>query len=242
MSNSRIIFTEGGKGGVAKTEVALCLVSWYRHHGFDPVLLDFDVENTNKSGLQNFYPEARKLDIHKHGALDELFDACEQANGIVLADLGAGASAATAGWFEEAFDDAAELAIEFTAIGVVTNDAGAVQSALNWGTLLQDRVDYLIVLNEMSEKGSKFEYWHEEPAVEQFMGAFDPAIMKMGARVAEFQAELRNQAVTLDDVINGNVSTDFLRMLKNVQRAKRYRRAMFAGFDQASAILLPSNG
>ena len=238
-ASKRIVFTQGGKGGVAKTELALSLVSWYRQNGHDPVLLDFDVENTNKSCLQNFYPEALKFDIHREGALDELFDACAGDADIVLADLGAGAGAATSNWFEQAFEDAVELGIRFTAIGVVTNDAGAVQSALTWATHLQKRTDYLIVLNEMRESKCKFEYWHDEPAVTQFIDMFDPHVMKMAARVPELQAELRNQCVTLQDVIDGNVKTDFLSRTKNTARAKRFQRQLFDGFNAASEILLP---
>ena len=48
-----VLFTEGGNGGVAKTEVVLSLIPWYLKHGIEPILLDFDVENTNKSGLRH---------------------------------------------------------------------------------------------------------------------------------------------------------------------------------------------
>ncbi len=237
----RIVFTEGGKGGVAKTELALSLVSWYHCQNLSPVLLDFDVENSNKSSLANFFPEATKFDVHKEGALDELFDACDAGQDIVVADLGAGAGAATAHWFEQAFEDAFDLNIRFTAIGVLTNDAGAVQSVLQWATYLQSRVNYLIVLNEMREPDCQFEYWHEEPAVAQFTEIFSPHVMTMGARVMELQAELRNQCVTLQRVIDGKVETDFLRKMKNITRAKRYQRQLFAGFDEAKGILLPSS-
>lgn len=236
--NTRIVFTQGGKGGVAKTELALSLVSWYHSHDLRPVLLDFDTENTNNSSLKNFFPEATTFDVHQEGALDAFFDVCDQQEHLVLADLGAGAGHATASWFEQAFEDAAELNITFTAIGVVTNDAGAVQSALKWATHLQDRVNYLIVLNEMREPGSRFEYWHEEPAVDEFTRLFNPVVMTMGARIPELQAELRNQCVTLQDVIQGKVQTDFLKKTKNIVRAKRYQRHLFEGFELAQNILL----
>ena len=238
-TTTRIVFTEGGKGGVAKTEVALSLVSWYRHNGFNPVLLDFDTENTNKSSLQNFFPEAQKFDVHQNGALDELFDACDGDQQIVIADLGAGAGAATASWFEQAFEDAVELDILFTAIGVATNDPGAVQSVLKWTSYLQDRVNYIVVLNEMLESRCEFEFWNDEPAVAAFCNMFSPAVIKMAARVVEFQSEIRNQCVTLQDVIDGRVNTDFLRRTKNITRAKRFQRQLFQGFDSASQYLLP---
>jgi len=236
----RVAFTQGGKGGVAKTEVALSLISWYRLRGIEPSLLDFDIENTNKSGLQNFYPEARKLDIHDPGALDDFFDVCDQTKSdVVVADLGAGAGSATFPWFARAFGDAHDLGIRFTSIGVTNNEAGAVQSLLKWANELQEQVQYLIVLNELQEEGSLFEYWNDEPAVSDFQEIFSPKIMRMSARVQEFQAELRNRVATLQQVIDGEVDAPFLKLTKNIVRAKRYQREMLAGFDTASSILLP---
>ena len=238
--STRVIFTQGGKGGVAKTEVTLSLISWYREQGLSPALLDFDIENTNRSGLQNFYPEATKLDVHKDGTLDEFFDVCDQSpSGIVLADLGAGAGEATYSWFDEAFEDAADFGICFTSIGVTTNEAGAVQSILKWASHLQDRVDYLIVLNECHEKNSDFDYWKNEPATQRFVDAFSPQIMVMKARVQEFQAELRNHTGTLQGVIDGKMNDPYFHLAKNRYRAARYQRDMFEGFDKAADILLP---
>lgn len=239
-TSTRVIFTQGGKGGVAKTEVCLSLVSWYRQQDLSPALLDFDVENTNKSGLQNFFAEAAKLDVHREGTLDEFFDVCEASkDGLVIADLGAGAGEATYRWFDEAFEDATEMGIRFTSVGVTTNEAGAVQSVLKWGSKLQARVEYLIVLNEMREPNSAFDYWHAEPAVEQFKSALNPFLMVMGSRIQEFQAELRNQSGTLQQVIDGEIDTPYFRQMKNLIRARRYQRQMFEGFEAASEILLP---
>jgi hypothetical protein len=236
----RAVFTQGGKGGVAKTEVALSLVSWYRQRGIEPSLLDFDIENTNKNGLQNFYPEARKFDVHATGALDEFFDICDQNKGnVVVADLGAGAGNAIYGWFNHAFEDASDLGIQFTSIGVTTNEAGAVHSIMKWGHELQDKVKYLIVLNELLEPGCQFEYWHDEPYVGKFCETFAPRIMRMSSRIPEFQAEIRNRTATLQQVIDGVVEVPFLKRTKNVVRAKQYQREMFAGFEQAAEILLP---
>lgn len=237
-SRTRIVFTQGGKGGVAKTELAVSLVSWYSLRGMKPALLDFDVENTTKSGLQNFYPEARKFDVHEDGALDEFFNVAHDSE-VVLADLGSGAGLATYRWFNAAYEDAVEWNLAFTAVGVTTNDAGAVKSVLAWAEQLQNRVHYLIVLNEMREIDSAFEYWYQSPDTARFTEAFEPKIMRMMARVQEFQSELRNQSATLQAVLDGTVDCPFLRMMKNIMRARRYQRALFVGFDSAESILLP---
>jgi len=238
--DTRIVFTQGGKGGVGKTDLCLSLVSWYRRNGIDPILFDFDVENTNKSSLQNFFPDAHKHDVHREGSLDELFEVCDQDEvEIVLADLGSGAGQAAYRWFDMAYEDASALNIRFTAIGVTTNEAGSVQSILKWVEHLQRRVDYLIVLNEMREYQSDFEYWHSDTAVQEFVSTFNPSLMRMDARIPEFQCELRNQVCTVQDVIDGKATSPFLRKMKNRMRANRYQRVLIEGFDAASTILLP---
>ena len=238
--STRVVFTQGGKGGVAKTEVVLSLIAWYQEQGLSPALLDFDIENSNKSGLQNFYPKARKLDVHKEGTLDAFFDVCDSAEGIVVAGLGAGAGEATYQWFNDAFEDAEESGIRFTSVGVTIDDGGAVQSVLKWGKKLQGRVEYLIVLNEMGQRGCEFGYWKAEEATGRFEKAFAPHIMVMQARIQAFQAELRNQCLTLQRVIDADHDCKTFRYMKNIFRAKRAQRELFAGFDEAADILTPS--
>ena len=236
----RVVFSMGGKGGTGKTALMSSLVSWYEAQDIQPVLLDFDVENTDKSSLQNFHTSAKRFDVHADGALDEFFEVCDEEEvEVVLADLGAGAGRTTYAWFDETFEDTKELCMKFTAVGVTTNDAGAVQSILKWADHLQDRVSYLVVLNEMREKESEFEYWHDEKAVAQLKKVFQVHEIQMGARVQEFESELRNQCASLQTVVDGKADNPFLRKTKNVVRAKRYQRQLFDGFDQAAEILIP---
>ena len=158
---------------------------------------------------------------------------------MVIADLGAGAGEATYRWFEQASEDAAELGIQFTSIGVTNNEAGAVQSVLKWAHHLQDNVRYLNVLNEMHEPNSQFEYWHSEPAVKRYLKAFSPHVIKMSARLQEFEAELRNHTLTLDQVIERKTKIPYFNRTRCVVNASRYQRELFAGFESASELLLP---
>ena len=235
----RVIFTQGGKGGVGKTEVAIALASWFHEQGIQPALIDFDIENASKSGFQSFYPEALKLDVHQEGAMDAFFSAFDTEAQVVLADLAGGASKAAKAWFDEAADYAVSMDVSFTSVGVTPNDAGAIQSILKWARHLQDAVDYLIVLNEMRSPRCDFQYWKEDPQVANFVATLDPVVITMKARLEEFQAEVRNQACTLNQIINGEVGSEFFRYTRNIVRAKIYQRQLFEGFDQASDILLP---
>lgn len=236
----RAVFTQGGKGGVGKTEVALALASWYRANGIEPALLDFDIENSNNSGFQSFFPEATKLDVHEHGSLDAFFSAFYSGAKVVLADLAGGASNAAQSWFEEAAEYASEMGVAFTAVGVTTNDAGSIQSILKWAGHLQHAVDYLVVLNEMRNPKCDFRYWHDDPNVAEFIKILEPTAITMRARLEEFQAEVRNHACTLEAIIAGEVDAKFFRYTRNIVRAKIYQRQLYEGFDKAAAMLLPS--
>lgn len=234
----RVVFTEGGKGGVGKTEIAINLTTWYQRQGIKPKLIDFDAENTDKSGLKSFMSEAIKLDIHGPGALDHFFEACDTEEGVVLADMGAGAGATTYDWFGKMFEDSREMNIRFTAIGVTTNDPGAVISILQWAKQLQRKVSYLVVLNELRATDGDFEYWHEDPSVRDFVRICEPHVMQVDARIAEFQTELRNKELTLADVVDGKTDSPFFKRTMQIVRAKRYQRNLYAGFDDACDILI----
>jgi len=233
----RVVFTEGGKGGVGKTEIAVNLATWYESQGIRPRLLDFDVENTEKSGFQNFMPQAEKLNIHAPGALDHFFEACECDDRVVLADLGAGAGASMFDWFEKMFEDSTAMNIRFTAVGVTTNDPGAVISILQWADKLRRRADYLIVLNAMRAVDESFDYWNDEPSVARFIELCKPQVIQVDARVPEFQTELRNEEVTLADVIDGKANSRFFKKTMQVVRARRYQRNIYEGFGSARRIL-----
>ncbi|MEM7312652.1 MAG: hypothetical protein AAF497_05820, partial [Planctomycetota bacterium] len=220
--------------------IAISLATWYKRQGISPRFIDFDAENTDKSGLKNFVPDAVRFDLHTPGALDHFFEVCDTEDRVVLADMGAGAGTATYDWFEKMFDDSRDMNIRFTAIGVTTNDPGAVLSVLRWAKHLQQQVDYLVVLNERSETDSKFEYWSDNPLVKKFTDAFKPVVMRSDVRIAEFQSELRNQELSLEDVIERRTNSPFFRNTMQIVRARRYQRTLFAGFDSASVILLPT--
>jgi len=114
---SQILFSQGGKGGVGKTTVIAALTAWIRTKGFDPILLDFDNENRDKSSFQSFYPEALKIDIRAADSLDKVFHFLETPGTIVIADQGAGSGAETFSWFDRTAEIVREFA-DVTSIGI----------------------------------------------------------------------------------------------------------------------------
>jgi CobQ/CobB/MinD/ParA nucleotide binding domain len=236
---SQILFTQGGKGGVGKTTVIAALTGWIRTKGFDPVLLDFDSENREKSSFQSFYPEAQKIDIRAPDSLDRVFHFLETPGTIVIADQGAGSGAETFSWFDRTAQIVCEFA-DVTSIGIVTKDPGSVASVLSWAYHLGDRVRYLIVLNELV-RGSGFDAWCTTPEVQEFVTRTAPAIIALQNRNPDFEDMLRANHLTLEKVINRRHSVDWFHSLTRIVQGRRYQQEAHDAFESVSHILLPSD-
>ena len=236
---SQILFTQGGKGGVGKTTVIAALTGWIRTKGFDPVLLDFDSENREKSSFQSFYPEAQKIDIRAPDSLDRVFHFLETPGTIVIADQGAGSGAETFSWFDRTAQIVCEFA-DVTSIGIVTKDPGSVASVLSWAYHLGSRVCYLIVLNELV-RGSGFDAWCTTPEVQEFVTRTAPAIIALQNRNPDFEDMLRANHLTLEKVINRRHSVDWFHSLTRIVQGRRYQQEAYDAFESVSHILLPSD-
>jgi len=236
---SQILFTQGGKGGVGKTTVIAALAGWIRTKGFDPVLLDFDSENREKSSFQSFYPEAQKIDIRAPDSLDRVFHFLETPGTIVIADQGAGSGAETFSWFDRTAQIVCEFA-DVTSIGIVTKDPGSVASVLSWAYHLGNRVRYLIVLNELV-RGSGFDAWCTTPEVQEFVTQTAPAIVALQNRNPDFEDMLRANHLTLEKVINRRHSVDWFHSLTRIVQGRRYQQEAYDAFESVSHILLPSD-
>jgi hypothetical protein len=236
---SQILFTQGGKGGVGKTTVIAALTGWIRTKGLDPVLLDFDSENREKSSFQSFYPEAQKIDIRAPDSLDRVFHFLETPGTIVIADQGAGSGAETFSWFDRTAQIVGEFA-DVTSIGIVTKDPGSVASVLGWAYHLGSRVRYLIVLNELV-RGSGFDAWCTAPEVQEFVTRTAPAIIALQNRNPDFEDMLRANHLTLEKVINRRHSVDWFHSLTRIVQGRRYQQEAYDAFESVSHILLPSD-
>jgi hypothetical protein len=236
---SQILFTQGGKGGVGKTTVIAALTGWIRTKGLDPVLIDFDSENREKSSFQSFYPEAQKVDIRAPDSLDRVFHFLETPGTIVIADQGAGSGAETFSWFDRTAQIVCEFA-DVTSIGIVTKDPGSVASVLSWAYHLGNRVRYLIVLNELV-RGSGFDAWCTPPEVQEFVTRTAPAIIALQNRNPDFEDMLRANHLTLEKVINRRHSVDWFHSLTRIVQGRRYQQEAYDAFESVSHILLPSD-
>lgn len=238
-AEKRVIFSMGGKGGVGKTNVMTGLAEWFEENQIPVTLLDLDTENKAKGSLTHFFGgRVPKINIHTPAGLDAFVDILAEDAPAILADMGAGAGKITHDWFDKMYPDVTQVGIVFTAIGVVTSDPASVESVLNWGAALQDRVDYVIVENHLTEHAD-FTYWRDNDQAEEFRRRFHPAILQMDCRLADLENAARNYGVTLGRVAGRTAPQPELQKASLVMRAQSYRRRMFAEFDKVKELLLP---
>ena len=235
----RVIFSMGGKGGVGKTNVMTGLAEWFEENRIPVTLLDLDTENKAKGSLTHFFGgRVPKINIHTPAGLDAFVDILAEESPAILADMGAGAGKITHDWFDKMYPDVTEVGIVFTAIGVVTSDPASVESVLNWAAALEDRVDYVIVENSLTEHAD-FTYWRGSDQAEEFRRRFQPAILQLDCRLADLENASRNYGVTLGRVAGRTATQPELQKASLVMRAQSYRRRMFAEFDKVRELLLP---
>jgi len=233
---SRVVMTEGGKGGTGKTAFASLLVEWYAAHNLPHTVLDLDTENKSKGSLAAYFPKARKVNIHTSEGLDSFVDVLDDGSPIVIADMGAGAGAVTASWFDAMHSQVAESGVAFTAIGLVTPDPASVESVLSWGLALQHRVQYLIVKNALTDPAD-FKYWDQAAAAIEFRRVFKPREISMEYRVPKVENPARQHGVTLASVADRGSEVPELQQTTVVMRAQSYRRNLFAQLDTVEDLL-----
>jgi MinD-like ATPase involved in chromosome partitioning or flagellar assembly len=235
----RVVFTTGGKGGTGKTTLAAVLAEWYQENEIPCTLLDLDIENKTKGSLGHFFQkQIRKIDIHEPGGLDAFIDAADQAPGVILADMGAGSGKVAAEWFQTMYGPVSNYLV-FTAIGLVTSDPASVESLLTWATYLQDRVEYLVVLNQLEDDRPNFHYWEASAEAQKFREAFQPGVISMENRIPGLQHAVRNHGITLKTIGDRQASQPEFNQTSLVIRAQAYRRHLFESFDQVKGVLLP---
>lgn len=238
-TKSRLVLTQGGKGGTGKTGFIAALVNWYDQNGCDYTLIDLDTEASKSRGsLFHYFPrKATKVDINHPEGLDYLINSLEHGPPIVVADMGAGAGQVAYAWFDAMYEGARDLGAAFTTIGMVTPDPASVDSVLKWADVLQDRTDYLIVKNAINNP-SDFSIWEKAERAERFRATCQPQVIEMEYRVPSFESAARNYGVTIAQVAARKTEVEDLQKAATVIRAQAYRRHIYAELDRVKDLLL----
>lgn len=238
-AQKRVIFSMGGKGGVGKTSVMTGLAEWFEENQIPVTLLDLDIENKAKGSLTHFFDgRVPKINIYTPAGLDAFVDILAADSPAILADMGAGAGKITHDWFHKMYPDVNAAGVVFTAVGVVTSDPASVESVLNWAAALENRVDYVVVENNLTEH-TDFTYWHGSELAEEFRKRYQPAILRLDYRLADLENAARNHGVTLGRVARRATTAPELQKASLVMRAQSARRRMFEEFDRVKELLLP---
>jgi hypothetical protein len=128
--------------------------------------------------------------------------------------------------------------LSFTAIGVVTSDPASVESLLNWAAQLQDRVSYVVVLNQQEDIQVGFhllgKYHGSLPSARPFSPP--SSAWRHACRICSTPCAtmgLPSVQVSPRSVWDGIGKSSL------VVRAQAYRRQLFAEFDRIKEALLP---
>ena len=237
-TKKRVVFTQGGKGGVGKTTLANDMADWYRGRGISVKMLDFDWENEAASGFSFFNKEAEKFNINEPGSLDAILAILDDSqNDVMLIDQAAASGQKTFEWFAEVGETAREMGIVFTSVGLVTADPGSVESVMKWTAALDDTADYLIVKNKMENPSEQFSAWHKNKLAQELSHEFDYREVVMGSRLAEFEELIRTTGVTpaqAAEAKKGELASTRWKI-----RAKSYAKQAGEMLDSVSDLLLP---
>lgn len=148
-SRSKVYLTLGGKGGVGKSIVAMLLADYFVRAERAFGAYDCDEENRAKSAaFGNFYKAAVPVNLRSIEDCDNLLVTASEWP-VSVVDLPANASAEFFEWWEAVVspDTLRSLNIEVIGVGVVTPEAGAVASVVQWAARLQESMRFLIALN-----------------------------------------------------------------------------------------------
>jgi hypothetical protein len=199
--NSTILFTAGAKGGTGKSTGVRFLVTYLRERGADPLLMDLDDENKT---LSRFFPEAITVEIKKKSSHDVLVDTVlNDQHPLILADLKGGTGREVLDWFLDVpFDELKALGVSFTCLGSITSSPDSVQSFLNWVTVLQDRVSYLMFKN--LKDGEYLPDYEDTVEAIEFRKQLAPAHVTIPRLDEGYLTELERLNLTIDEVIDSD--------------------------------------
>jgi ATPase MipZ len=243
---STILFTAGAKGGSGKSTAARFVITYLREHGEDPLLLDLDDENKT---LSRFFPEAIRVEIKKSSSHDILVEkVLGSDHSLVLADLKAGTGRDVLNWFSDVpFDELHSLGVRFVCIGSITSSPDSAQSFLNWVTVLQNRVAYLVFKN--LKDGDVLPDYESTSEAIAFRKNLAPCHVTLPRLDEEYQTELERLNLTISEVLDyseigissrGKPIGPILSRLLVRARLRSFQRRIYEQLDEALQLLLPT--
>ncbi len=225
----RVLFTDGAMGGVGRTEVAIHLTTWMQRQGLTPRLIDF--APGRPGSLTRFFPEAISLDAHQPGALDHFFEVAGSGTRVVIADSEAGMSEVFSRWLQRMRKATQTMNLTFTAVGVTSQEPEAIKAILTSVEKFQEVSGYLVVLNEFDQPIAN--------RLKSHLIELGIPTIRLRTHHRVFQAKLRANALTLEDVLERKSNDPYFQRLRAAAKARRYLRQIYGELDSVSSLLLP---
>ena len=142
-------------------------------------------------------------------------------------------------WFDNVYAQGHEmgLPLRFTAVGVVDDDPASRYSVLDWADHMQDRVQYLIVLNR--RRSHELTPAWSGTEVEKFTEGFSPVVIELGNRDGQIEQRMREHKRTLSSVVEEGMTDGALNAPATYIRIFGYREALFQQLAKADSVILP---
>jgi hypothetical protein len=225
----RLIMVAIDKGGVGKSFFCVRLIEWLTVHGVNFCAFDPDFSN---STLTRFYPPAKFLDIRHSENLDQIVEAFD-SNDLILVD-GVGAHQSIfLDWMEETdlLNVKQQMGLAVTLVLLIEPDKDTVHQAGEAGRRGGDLVDWVVVENLKQAAPSRI--YEQSQARETLLanGAKEVVLAKLPPHLNEM---LQARSWTIEQALESNEVN-----LIDRQRLVAYSRSWFEQLDRIKSILLP---
>jgi len=217
------------KGGVGKSFFCVRLLEWLAAQSQSCVAFDPDFSN---STLTRFYPSAQFLDIRHSENLDQLVEALDSTDLVVVDGVGAHQSIFL-DWMEETdlLNVKQQLGLSVTLVIIVEADKDTVHQAGEAAKRIGKAVDWVVVKN--FKQSSHMRIYDQSQARQTLLanGAEEIVMKKMPDHLAEL---LQAKSWTIGQALGGAEL-----YLLDRQRLVSYQRAWSEQLDRIKTILLP---
>jgi len=227
--SKRLIVVAIDKGGVGKSFFCVRLIEWLTLHGVNFCAFDPDFSN---STLTRFYPPATFLDTRHSENLDQIVEAFD-SNDLILVD-GVGAHQRIfLDWMEETdlLNAKQQMGLAVTLVLLIEPDKDTVHQAGEAANRIGNQVDWLVVQNFKQSQQSRI---YEQSHARQTLMANGAREISLGKLSPHLNETLQARSWTIDQALDSSELN-----LLDRQRLVAYSRTWFEQLDQIKSILLP---
>lgn len=227
--SKRLIVVAIDKGGVGKSFFCVRLIEWLSLHGVNFCAFDPDFSN---STLTRFHPSSKFLDIRHSENLDQIVEAFD-SNDLILVD-GVGAHQSIfLDWMEETdlLNVKQQMGLAVTLVLIIEPDKDTVHQAGEAAKRVGSRVDWLVVKNFKQASYSRI---YEQSQARQTLISNKAQEIVLDKLPPHLNEILQARSWTIDQALDSGELN-----LLDRQRLVAYSRTWFEQLDQIKPILLP---